>query len=181
MINLNQVQSQYQEDLDSVVNWCKEAYSQNFESYFVHERELFDRMKSRSHPITDEELEYILTELPLQLFSVAEQLNQFILNQQVIKLSMKIKKDKLIKESDAKTLSDKKESADVALIGDTLLVSAFDSVVNRVEKEISYSRELIMGAKKIWDSRRSSEVSNPVGEVTLPDTVDDLPEYTPNK
>ncbi|WP_302320422.1 hypothetical protein, partial [uncultured Duncaniella sp.] len=60
-----------QEDIDSVVSWCNKLYDDNFATYFKGERELFERLQSKTHPITDEELEWILTSLPLELFSVS--------------------------------------------------------------------------------------------------------------
>ena len=53
-----------------------------------------------------------------------------------------------------------------------------DKVVLRVEGEISFCRELIMAAKKIWDGRRDAEGANPIHtDVSPEDTYDNLPVY----
>ena len=46
----------------------------------------------------------------------------------------------------------------------------YTAVVTRVEIDIAFSKELIMGARKVWDARRRSEDA-PVGEIPpeLPD------------
>ena len=58
---------------------------------------------------------------------------------------------------------------------DKILILAYDNLITRVEKEMSYSRELIMSAKKIYDVRRNTEQSNPVSEVSS--KQNDLPDY----
>ena len=58
---------------------------------------------------------------------------------------------------------------------DKILILAYDNLITRVEKEMSYSRELIMSAKKIYDARRNTEQSNPVSEVNS--KQNDLPDY----
>ena len=63
MIDLSKAYLENQEDLDSVSNWCADYYQENFAQYFVKQRKLYDRMKSERRPISDEELEVILTEI----------------------------------------------------------------------------------------------------------------------
>lgn len=60
-MNLFEVESKHSEDLSAVDSWCDEIYQKNFSKYFSDQRSLFDRLRSKSHPITDQELEWILT------------------------------------------------------------------------------------------------------------------------
>lgn len=170
----------YIDDVDAVYNWCNEMYLNKFSRYFDIVHKLYSRFNSINSPITDEELESILIDIPLQLFSASEELNKFRLQSSVIKLKKKEKKSNIMNNISLASLSSetkRKEEADVLTIEDEILVMAVSSVITRVENDISFSRELIMGAKKIWDGRRSTEQSNPVSEVPESEVKDDLPDY----
>lgn len=168
-IDLDKVQSNIQGDMDAVVAWCNEIYDTQFSSYFEEERELYGRLKCKDRPITDEELSQILTIAPLNLFSVAEHLNKLRLRQEVIKLKNKQKKADIIKMSLEKTDTKKSAEANLLTLEDELLSTAYSSIITRVENEISFTRELIMSAKKLWDARRRTESVNPVSEVNAPE------------
>ena len=182
MGNISDVMSEYSEDMDAVQEFCDSIYNEHFASNFLKVRELYNRMKSEIHPITDDELEYILTTLPLELFIISEQLNKIRLNCEVVKLKNKQKTEEVrseaINEANANGLNKTQTNEYVThkvnkfLIEYDILHSAYSSVITRVENEQTFSKELIMGAKKVWDSRRSAETSNPVGLV-----ISDLPEY----
>lgn len=174
-IDLNNIQRSYSADLDSIQSWCDEIYETKFAEYFKSQRELFNRLKSKSRPITDEELEWILTEVPMNLFDVSEKLNSFQMNQEIIKLELKGKESELLKSCQESSQDKKRESVSNQLIGDKILLLAYNNVLARVEREMSYSRELIMSAKKIYDRRRETEHSNPVSEIN---PGDDLPDYS---
>lgn len=176
MIDLSNVLGEMQEDIDSVKTWTTELYDKYFSQYFEYQRELYDRLESKEHPVTDEELEWILTSLPLELFSVSEQLSQFQLSQEVIKLRVKQTEKDKIKLSTESSETKRKEDASYQMLEHKLLLTVYDSVIDRVSREISFSRELIMSAKKIWDARRRTDGSNPVSE-TVPDNDSELPEY----
>lgn len=176
MLNLQNVQDEFSDDIEAVSDWCEEIYQNNFASHFSESRELFLRLKSKTQPITDEELSWILINLPLNLFDVSEVLNKFKVNQEVVKLRNKQKESDLVKASIETTATKRQEEASIKMLENKLLVTAYSSVMSRVESEISFCRELIMGAKKIWDARRRSESANPVGLVT-DDSHTDLPDY----
>lgn len=159
--NIYELESAMSHDLSSVQSWCDEMYEQSFSSYFSETRQLYDRMQSNVHPITDEELSDILTLTPLNLFSVSEELNRFRLNYEVIKLKAKEHE------------SDKSDTGITRTIEDKLILTAYNAVITRVSNEISFSRELIMAAKKLWDRRRSAEEANPIGDKV----ASTLPEY----
>lgn len=175
-IDLYQINSCDADDIEAVIEWCDEIYDDRFSKFFQRERELFQRLQSKSRPITDEELEWILTMLPLELFSVAEVLNKFKISQEVVKLKTKQKKAHIIETSAERTATRRQEVAALAILEDELLHTAYSTVIDRVEREISFSRELIMSAKKIWDSRHRENI-NPISEVSVPDPVHDLPDY----
>lgn len=178
MIDLDEIRSEMNEDIQSVVDWCDKLYNENFSSYFQEQRSLFTRMQSQIHPITDAELERILTNVPLQLFSVSEKLNKLKITQEVIK--MKNKKETIDKtnQSVATTQTKKKEEADYLMLENKLVDTVYASIINRVNDEISFSRELIMSAKKIWDRRRQTETINPVKP--FDPSVTTSTEYRPN-
>lgn len=167
-MNLNAAFESASEDIEAVTEWCTSLYNRVFASYFQESRELSTRLKSKERPITDEELSWILIQLPVTLFDVSECVNQLRVSQEVVKMRNRQIELQLAKDKSGYDMS-----------SDKLLVSAYNSVITRVENEISFSRELIMGAKKIWDARRRSEQSNPVSEVE--DPSDSLPDYTFDK
>lgn len=186
MSNVYETSVEYQEDVDSVVQFCEDLYDNEFSSYLSSIRDLYIRMQSKVHVVTDEELESILTELPMNLFMASEGLNSLKLRLEVTKLKNKEKKDEIrnrirseLEDSDLSS-SAKQEilsrSQSEELAEYEILVVAYNTVISRVETEMSFARELIMGCKKIWDARRSAEESNPVSEIVKKD-VQDLPEY----
>lgn len=178
-MNIREIADRYTEDVIAVQDWCDELYEEYFSSYFVGEKSLFNKIKSNANSVTDSELEWILTSLPLELFEVAEKLSQFKLNQEVVKLKIREKElDEYHRLSDdIKSETKRKEVASQSVLGDKIVISVYNTIISRVENEISFTKELIMGAKKVWDARKAN--INPVGEV-VPDDAnsgDDLPEY----
>lgn len=163
MIDLKNAENLMQEDIDSVKGWCNEKYQTIFASHFQRQKDLYTRLESKTRPITDAELEDILTSLPLEMFTAAEKLSQVKIAQEVIRLRNKqdlAEKKKLSKET---TLTAKTEEAQLQMIEQVLLDTVYTAVVDRVDKEMSFTRELIMGAKKVWDRRRQTEGANPIG------------------
>lgn len=165
------------EDIQAVQEWSKEIYDDHFSSYFTGQRELYKRFESSSHPITDEELSLILIDIPLKLFTVAESLSQFKIGQEVTKMKAKQIERELEMSSTESSETKRKAEATFATLEHKLLITVQSAVVEHVEREISFSRELIMGAKKIWDSRRAAEGSMPVGPTDDKGPGYDLPEY----
>lgn len=174
-MNIKEAFQSAKEDIDVATDWCNQLYADNFAKYFSEAKTLFSRLKSDTKPITDEELSWILISLPINLFDVSEVLNTCRLHEEVIKLQYKQKEAKYIKSSTAKTITQKKDEASIELVDDKLLLMAYSVIISRVESEISLSKELIMGAKKIWDSRRKVDNVMPVSEINIPNTP--LPDY----
>jgi len=171
LIDLKRLHAEFEADITSVTSWCEEIYQDTFSHFFTEGRQLFARLSNKEHPITDEELTWILIQLPIQLFGVAEALNKFKISFEVVKLSNKRRESLLIELSLETSASKKQQDASEKSLEDKLLATAYSTVIDRVYSENSFCRELIMGAKKIWDSRRHTDNSNPIGE------VDPLPDY----
>ena len=180
-MGLNELKKSLSSDITLMIevsDWCNTMYSENFLGYFQDTEKLFKRLKSKSHPITDEELEYILIDIPIMLFDVSEKLNEFRINQEVMKMCIKKSKMKFLEDSETiKSISSRQAIASYCAVDEELLLTAYKCLVDRVDQKISFCKELIMGAKKIWDARRQTDASNPVSEVTEEDT---LPVYNKN-
>ena len=150
------------QDLEAVSNYAAEIYNGAFSPYLKEVKELYTQVQDSDHvSLSDTSLEWILTTLPLNLFTISENLNDMRLRIEVLKLKSKEKSD------------DK-----ATVLEYQILRSIYESVVSRVENELSFSRELIMGAKKIWDARRRAETPV-VGEVVSEDS-NKLPDYVPD-
>ena len=160
MKSLQQISDSFSDQFDGLDEWIDKTYDDNFAKYFIDQREMIDKLNHSSEPVSDDYLEKILIEIPLQLFDVSEVVNKVRLKIEAIKLGIK-----------------EKESNKLSTLEDRLLVSAYESIVSRVEREMSYSRELIMSAKKIWDSREHGKNSMPVSEID-PECRTELPDYS---
>ena len=71
------------------------------------------------------------------------------------------------------TRTKRQEAAAQITAGDRLLSSVYTIISERVDKQVSFSRELIMSAKKLWDARKESNMLLP--------TPGSLGEYDFNK
>lgn len=177
MIDLHEIDSEFQADIDAVKEWSTEIYESTFSEFFKDQRELYSKLKSKTHPITDDELELVLTTIPLELFTVSEVLSQFKISMEVVKIKVKQLEADLVASSEQKAMTNKKEEAALKTLEHKLLATVYNAVATRVSSEIDFSRELIMGAKKIWDARRSTDSANPVGPVVT-ENASNLPDYT---
>lgn len=163
----------YSNSVNEVNEIADNMYSNNFSYYFDDVRALQARLESKTHPITDEELEWVLTTLPLSLFSAAEALNRVKLEQETIKLENKKVKVELAKEETEKSPVSKSDLLASKMADYDIVLSIYGSVISRVESELTFCKELIMGCKKIWDGRRNAEKSNPIAPVN----TEELPDY----
>ena len=152
MSDISKALESLQEDFDAADNMVDDIYNKYFASYFKKELEMHARFRDADLLITDKELEWIITSLPMELFSVSYALAQFKQHNELVKLKIKQRKGQ---EVDDPTLDDEYK----------LMSIIYASVISRVEQEIAFSKELIMGAKKVWDARRKTEQANPISEV----------------
>ena len=150
------------EDFESADNLVDEIYNKYFAKHFQRESEMYARFRDSDIPISDTELEWILISLPLDLRMASNSLTQFKQHNEIVKLKIKQRKSAKVDNADGMDEEFK------------LMNIIYTSVITRVELEISFSKELIMGAKKVWDSRRNGE-SAPVGEVVPKEP--ELPDY----
>lgn len=171
------------EDVQADVN---EIYQARFASHFSIVDELYGRLKSRSRPITDQELEDILALLPLELFAVSEELNKLKVTLETIRLKNKETKESIMEQftiesenngsSPALTKEYVNRMTPISMIPYELAVQVHTCVIDLVSSRIQFCKELIMSAKKIWDGRRSTEKSMPVSEGAV--DPDRLPKYS---
>lgn len=148
-----------QEDFDAADKMVDEIYDKYFAQHFKRELEMYDRFRDADLLISDEELEWIITSLPMELFAVSYALTQFKQHNELVKLKIKQRKGT---DVDDPTLDAEYK----------IMSIIYTSVIARVEQEISFSKELIMGAKKVWDARRKTDHPSPINEVNT-----DLPDY----
>lgn len=159
----------YSEELAATKYVFDELYNQLFGEYHAEITGMYRRLQSSHRPITDDELNWILVSLPMLLFDVSEKLNGLKLEFSVINIKYKEAKINAIKASDGKTVTARQDDAFMQLVDENITITIYENIIERVEQEIAISKELIMGAKKIWDGRRKTEDSNPVSTKSLPD------------
>lgn len=158
MKSIQEISKKYDEDLSAVDEYCRDLYEHYFDPEFKLVRELQGRMYVDDYkPITDQELEMILTDIPLYLFNVSESLNSLRLRYEVIKLKTKERKLELERELDLSSEEKRRKAANLITMEDELMIKIYSSLIDRVESEISFCKELIMSAKKIWDRRKQTE------------------------
>lgn len=160
MSDISKALESLEEDFKSADKLVDDIYNKYFSRFFKEEAEMYLRFKDTDKVITDKELEWLITSLPLELFSVANALSQFKQHNEIVKLKIKKRKSS---GTDDDGLDEEYK----------IMAIIYSSVITRVEQEISFSKELIMGAKKIWDSRRSGE-QTPISP-SVP--IKDLPDY----
>lgn len=151
------------DDLTEANLFCREVYDNIFSQYFVNVKRLQQRLSDKLKPITDDELSEILTMCPLNMISVSSELNVLRRNVEVLKLKSKNTKLEL-------SLGTETDSSEYVkrthMLENDLLICLYESIIKQVEGEMSYVRELIMSAKKIWDANRKSEDVVPISPVS---------------
>lgn len=168
--DLKQALKATEHDLYEVSTLADEVYENNFKSFFKLQRELASSL-TKGEDISDSDLQDVLINAPLKLFEASEALNKFRLSLEVLRTRIKSKKisikDQII--TDAINENQKLTQAEIAILveeelsADDLLIKLYESVIKRVENEMSYSKELIMSAKKIFTAR--AENIMPVSEL----------------
>lgn len=143
---------------DELVEWCDDIYNENILPHFKEVNEFYSKIeKSEWHPISDDDLEMILTTLPLKLYEVTEAIHRLRVHHSIMKFNAKRGH---VFTNDDNPVEDKVATQAMQVVAD-----AYESIITRAERETSFCRELIMSAKKIWDARKRSEAAMPVGEV----------------
>lgn len=149
------------EGADDLVKWCDDIYNENILPHFKEVNDFYDKIeKSEWRPISDDDLEMILTTLPLRLYSATEAVNRLGIHLSIMKFNAKRGID--VEDEDTRKMTMQAMQA---------IANAYETIIGRAEREMTFCRELIMAAKKIWDARKRSECAMPVGEV-VPDITD---------
>lgn len=167
-MNFTFIESQYQQDIDAVMQYQNDVYDKMFSKEFSEVKNLSDMIKKSGYKSpSDEVLEIILMDVPLKLFDVAEKLNELELALQVVKLKLKQKKIDLKHGPEIEDMNSTQVSEFISVntIDDELMISIYSKLIERVNSQISYSKELIMSAKKLWDRRKDAEAAMPVAPV----------------
>lgn len=160
MLDISKATETLQADFNAADNLVDELYHKYFAHYFKRTADLEVAFRNTDVPITDDQLEQIITAIPLDIYLVSGNLAQFKQHFEIVKLTNKQrKKAKLDEDIDTEY---------------QLMAIIYNSVINRVENEIAGTKELIMGAKKVWDARKRAETSVPINE-QVPHT--ELPDY----
>jgi len=145
------------EDFEAADTLVDEIYDKYFAQGFKRISELEKAFRNTDTPVTDAQLEEIITTIPMDLYTISASLAQFKQHYEIVKLTNKQRK---------------KSKADDTDVEYQLMAIVYNSVIDRVEYQISFTKELIMGAKKIWDARRRTDTTNPIK-----DTYINLPNY----
>lgn len=169
---IESIESKYIQDFDEIDAWLDKRYNEDFRSYFEDQKNIHKRILNSESKITNDELEKVMIDIPLMLIEVAEAVNRYKLRIESLKLRMK--RRQLEYKNDESITKDVVENENIE---DKLLISAYQMLIQRVEKEMSYTRELIMGAKKVWDSRKGGDSVVPVIPDTASDPLEGLPDY----
>lgn len=146
------------DDFTAADEVVEEIYNNYFAKYFAKEAQMYERFQDPEKSITDKELEWIITSLPLELMAASDALAQFKQHNEIIKLTIKQRKALTQEDIDNEY---------------KLMSIVYNCVITKVEHKLSFSKELIMGAKKVWDARKHTEQVNPINE------VNSLPDYQP--
>ena len=84
MIDLSYIVDGLQQDVNDIIDWSDDLYASNFGMYFQDQKKYYDLLTSNKRPATDQELEDMLTTIPLQLFSASEARSKFKITETII-------------------------------------------------------------------------------------------------
>lgn len=160
--SLDKAQSKLFEMAGDTASWCNEQYDSLFSSYFKGIPKLYEKVTASNEKLTDDDLEFVLTSAPLSIIAASEQLSQYKLNNECLKLYIKKMESEYVTTCDAKTVAEKREQAALHVMDYRLLSKAYEAVISRVDNQVNFTRELIMSAKKIWDARVKTYEASPV-------------------
>lgn len=163
MRNISDIVNTFKSDFDESKSFCDELYDNRFSKFFKSTDNLYSKFKDTTVELNSEDLSVILSQCPIDIIAASEELSDLRRNIDIVKLNIK----------ELKSTGDSQSE----IIENELLICLLESVLKRVEVQISYTRELIMSAKKLWDARSKTESAMPIDPV---DDVPDLPDYSLN-
>lgn len=185
MKSLSDVIEEYSPDFSEANDLVLQIYTKNFSHFFDIVDKFYYSMQKEKNKLSDEELEEILIDLPLNLFEVSDKVTGLRIQLEVTKLKNREVRENIrtaIDSSDAfsdMSKTDRKEAVARAtassMVPYELLADVYEVLLDLISNKVSFAKELIMSAKKVWTSRRETEDSMPVAE---PDTSDDGPDLS---
>lgn len=158
MASIENAMAALKEDFEAADEIVYSIYNKYFATFFCKEEEMYEKFKDATTPISDSELEWIITSLPLELMAASNELAQFKQHNEIIKLTIKQRKNKEAEDIDEEY---------------KLMSIVYSCVIDKVERRLTFSKELIMGAKKVWDARKKVE------QPSISEVNNDLPDYKP--
>lgn len=170
------VEADYRDDIDAIQNWVNEMFGAVFGQSFQEWDSLYGQLKDTDCPISTPDLERLLTVLPLDLVDASERLNGIRLTYETVKLKNKDRERDLHRhysQSGELSAADKKDLVESSMSEYRLYAIAYGTLIARAEGKITFCKEMVMAAKKIFDSRTATESAVPIGERP----AGDLPPY----
>lgn len=173
--DISTLDREFESEVGDLTAWVNSQYDEHFADLFSVVNDLKVRFESDTNPISDEELERILSELPLSMIEISEQVNAYKLKAEANKLKVDSYRTILMESAEGGTKQERSDKIEVELFNMKLLQCAYTSLISRVDRELVYAKELIMGAKKIWTARRQMDPALMAAEAAEA-SLDDLPE-----
>ena len=170
------LEKSFNEEIGGISDWVESQYNQYFAKDFEIVRNLQAAFNSETKQISDTDLERIMTELPIRMAEASEHLNSYKLKANALKLKTSVTRNELMDTAEGGTKAEKTEAVNAALLNYDLLACAYDGIISRVDRELVYAKELIMGAKKVWTARTRATEDTAQSEPPL-DSEGNLPEY----
>lgn len=166
---------------DSAVQWADELYHDRFYRYFVEVHDMWASVSNVDNPISDNQLDICLTKLPLELFAVSEALASFKISIEAVKFEIKKaefdQRKTLMAERTNETKEEIEKLVQFSGIENKFLLGVYTKIVERVENEMRFTREVIMACKKIYSARHVND-QPPVNESNTEPGAN-LPSYSP--
>ena len=178
---MNKVEEYIPDSIYSTITECRKYYQSVYDTdiapYFNKLQEIQAQLSNNK--ITDEQLEYVLSSLPLDLIDISEYLSRYQIELESLKLAIKSAevdlRNRLVSDSDVKYKETEiKEIVKASFLVNRQIVVCYETLIERINRQLSYCREFIMGCKKIWDRRRQSESTVPIKEQDY-NMVENLP------
>lgn len=174
--NVADMDKTFMQEIGDITDWVNSQYRDYFGDVFSFLDDLSARFQSEYVPVSDSDLERIMTDLPLMLIDASERLNAYKLKSEAIKLKIANVEYAASEAVSGGTKQERDKYVKVSSMNYKLLQCAYSSLIDLVDRKLVYSKELIMGAKKVWTDRKQADPATIAAE--NPDSgVDSLPEY----
>lgn len=166
----------FMDEIGDITDWVDSQYRDYFWDAFSVLDELATRFESDYAPISDADLERIMTDLPLMLIDASERLNAYKLKSEAIKLKITNVEYAASEAVSGGTKQEREKYVKASSMNYKLLQCAYSSLIDRVDRKLVYSKELIMGAKKVWTARKQADPATVAAE-NRDSGLDTLPDY----